>query len=191
MSDRDPSKCGSVITHHLAFWIHRKLEGRYGLNPLLAVGICVADARGLTTFSHMKKIQSAAIPFRLDEASRLSLLLITSRRKGRWVLPKGTVSGMLPHASAAREAFAEGRRDRLNRGNTIRDILSAKEGRIWGAIDIPVHTFPMRVTVELQTWLEIDFRQRQWILAGQIIDMVKSAELRSLLQRFAQSDQAP
>jgi len=55
----------------------------------------------------MKKVQSAAIPYRWDEADQLSLLLVTSRRKGCWVLPKGTVSGMLPHASAAREAFEE------------------------------------------------------------------------------------
>jgi hypothetical protein len=36
----------------------------------------------------------------------------------------------------------------------------------------------------------MDFRQRQWILAGQITDIVENSELRSLLQRFAQPDQA-
>lgn len=156
----------------------------------LLVRICIADAHGLATFSHMKKIQSAAIPFRLDEANRLTLLLITSRRKGRWVLPKGTVSGMLPHASAAREAFEEAGVIGSIAETPFETYYLRKKVGYGAAIEIPVHTFPMRVTVELQTWPEMDFRQRRWILAGQITEMVESEELRSLLQRFAQSDQA-
>lgn len=156
----------------------------------LLVRICIADAHGLATFSHMKKIQSAAIPFRLDEANRLSLLLITSRRKGRWVLPKGTVSGMLPNASAAREAFEEAGVIGSIAETPFETYYLRRKVGYGAAIEIPVHAFPMRVTVELQTWPEMDFRQRQWILAGQITEMVESEELRSLLKRFAQSDQA-
>ncbi|MEW6628571.1 MAG: hypothetical protein AB1431_17455 [Pseudomonadota bacterium] len=48
----------------------------------------------------------------------------------------------------------------------------------------------MRVTVELPTWPEMNFRKRQWVSAAKIPEMVESAELRSLLQRFAQSDEA-
>jgi 8-oxo-dGTP pyrophosphatase MutT (NUDIX family) len=138
----------------------------------------------------MKKSQSAAIPFRLDEANRLSLLLITSRRKGRWVLPKGTVSGMLPHASAAREAFEEAGVIGSIAETPFETYYLRKKVGYGAAIEIPVHTFPMRVAVELQTWPEMDFRQRRWILAGQITEMVESEELRFLLKRFAQSDQA-
>lgn len=151
---------------------------------------CIADAHRLATFFHMKKIQSAAIPFRLDESGMLSLLLITSRRKGRWVLPKGTVSGMLPHASAAREAFEEAGVIGSIAETPFETYFLRKRVGYGAAIEIPVQTFPMRVTVELQTWPEMDFRQRQWILAGQITDIVENSELRSLLQRFAQPDQA-
>ncbi|MBA4090968.1 MAG: NUDIX hydrolase [Sphingobium sp.] len=138
----------------------------------------------------MKKIQSAAIPFRLDAANRLCLLLITSRRKGRWVLPKGTVSGMLPHASAAREAFEEAGVIGSIAETSFETYHLRKKVGYEAAIEIPVHTFPMRVTVELKTWPEMDFRQRQWILAGQITETVESSDLRSLLQRFARSNPA-
>lgn len=36
------------------------------------------------------------------------MLLVTSRKRRRWILPKGKVAaGMLPHRSAAREAMEE------------------------------------------------------------------------------------
>ena len=152
--------------------------------------IWLANAHALVTLAHMKKVQSAAIPYRLDEADQLSLLLVTSRRRGRWVLPKGTVSGMLPHASAAREAFEEaGVIGSITETPFATYHLRKKVGH-GAAIEVPVHAFPMRVTVELPTWPEMNFRKRQWVSAAKIPEMVESAELRSLLQRFAQSDEA-
>ncbi|AOF94779.1 putative nUDIX hydrolase (plasmid) [Sphingobium sp. RAC03] len=95
---------------------------------------------------------------------------------------------MLPHVSAAREAFEEAGVIGLIAKTPFETYHLRKNVGCGVAMEIPVYTFPMRVTVELQTWPEMDFRQRQWILAGQITEMVESAELRSLLQRFAQSD---
>ncbi len=152
--------------------------------------IWLANAHGLVTLADMKKVQSAAIPYRLDEADQLSLLLVTSRRKGRWVLPKGTVSGMLPHASAAREAFEEAGVIGTIAETSFATYHLRKKVGYGAAIEVPVYVFPMRVTVELPTWPEMNFRQRQWISAAQIPEMVESAELRSLVQRFAQSNEA-
>ena len=51
--------------------------------------------------------QSAAVPFRCREG-QLELLLITSRGKKRWIVPKGIVDpGLTPSAAAAKEAFEE------------------------------------------------------------------------------------
>ncbi|WP_176594236.1 NUDIX domain-containing protein [Sphingobium sp. EM0848] len=53
--------------------------------------------------------QSGAIPFRINVEGEPEILLVTSKRSGRWVLLKGEVKrDMLPDASAAREAFEEG-----------------------------------------------------------------------------------
>jgi 8-oxo-dGTP pyrophosphatase MutT (NUDIX family) len=139
----------------------------------------------------MKKVQSAAIPYRWDEADQLSLLFVTSRRKGRWVLPKGTVSGMLPNASAAREAFEEAGVIGSIAQTPFATYHLRKKVGCGAVIEVPVHAFPMRVTVELPTWPEMNFRQRQWVSTEQIPEIVENAELRSLLQRFAQSGEEP
>jgi len=55
--------------------------------------------------------QIAVLPYRADSPAvdaTIRILLITSRGKGRWVVPKGKpVAGLPPHASAAREAEEE------------------------------------------------------------------------------------
>ena len=49
--------------------------------------------------------QSAVLPYREDR-KRLEFLLITSRRRKRWVIPKGVRElDMTPAASAAKEAL--------------------------------------------------------------------------------------
>lgn len=53
-------------------------------------------------------MQSAALPDRATSEGSLEVLLVTSRKRRRWILPKGKVAaGMLPHRSAAREAMEE------------------------------------------------------------------------------------
>jgi 8-oxo-dGTP pyrophosphatase MutT (NUDIX family) len=52
--------------------------------------------------------QYAAIPIRLNEASVIEVLLLTSRGTGRWVIPKGwPMRNLAPGAAAAREAYEE------------------------------------------------------------------------------------
>ncbi len=51
--------------------------------------------------------QSASIPYRIEQGG-LRVLLVTSRTRRRWILPKGKVAPrMLPGRSAEREAFEE------------------------------------------------------------------------------------
>ena len=51
--------------------------------------------------------QSGVVPYRWLEG-RLEVLLITSLRRGRWIIPKGIVEpDMTPAESAAMEAFEE------------------------------------------------------------------------------------
>lgn len=53
-------------------------------------------------------MQSAAIPYRLNHGGELKVLLVTSRKRRRRVLPKGNVPiGMAPHRSATCEALEE------------------------------------------------------------------------------------
>src|SRR5437660_10491660 len=55
-----------------------------------------------------KRVQYAALPYRLSGKSRTEVMLVTSRETQRWIIPKGwPQSGKAPHDSAAREAFEE------------------------------------------------------------------------------------
>jgi 8-oxo-dGTP pyrophosphatase MutT (NUDIX family) len=51
--------------------------------------------------------QSGVIPYRKKQG-KIEVMLITSRNKGRWIIPKGVIEPDLnPRASAAKEAFEE------------------------------------------------------------------------------------
>lgn len=53
-------------------------------------------------------VQYAALPYRVDGSARTEIMLITSRERRRWIIPKGWPhKGRAPHRSAAREAFEE------------------------------------------------------------------------------------
>ena len=52
--------------------------------------------------------QVAALPYRIDDAGQVRVMLITSRETRRWVLPKGNpIRGLASHEAAAHEAFEE------------------------------------------------------------------------------------
>ena len=52
--------------------------------------------------------QYAALPYRTDAQGKLEILLITSKERRRWVIPKGNpISSMRNYETAAREAFEE------------------------------------------------------------------------------------
>jgi 8-oxo-dGTP pyrophosphatase MutT (NUDIX family) len=55
-----------------------------------------------------RRVQYAALPYRLNGKTRTEIMLVTSRETQRWIIPKGwPQKGKAPHDSAAREAFEE------------------------------------------------------------------------------------
>ena len=54
----------------------------------------------------VKRVQYAALPYRLMGRSGTEVMLVTSRDTRRWIIPKGwPQKGRAPHHSAARDAF--------------------------------------------------------------------------------------
>ena len=52
--------------------------------------------------------QYGVLPYRVDGEGGVQILLITSKERGRWVVPKGNpIPFLLNYESAAREAFEE------------------------------------------------------------------------------------
>ena len=54
------------------------------------------------------RLQYGALPYRFTPTAALEILLVTTRRSKRWIIPKGwPIKGLRPAKSAAREAFEE------------------------------------------------------------------------------------
>jgi 8-oxo-dGTP pyrophosphatase MutT (NUDIX family) len=128
---------------------------------------------------------AGAIPFRLNAASELELLLVTSRRKRRWVIPKGAVRGMVPHASAAREAFEEAGVLGVISHQQVGVYCQRKAGASGEKREIAVAAFPLFVNTQLRSWPEMAMRKRKWLSAPEAIDMVENEQLQRVLERFS------
>lgn len=123
--------------------------------------------------------QSAVIPYRVDD-DRIEILLITSRRGRRWIVPKGIVERRLTAAeSAAREAYEEAG----ILGTVAPNPLGEYEYEKWGCVCL-VTVFAMKVHTELGEWPEAGWRERRWMSVREAARAVKK-DLRPFLLEVA------
>lgn len=125
-------------------------------------------------------IQSAVIPYRwvgTGRDGRLEVLMITTLKKKRWIIPKGIQEpGMSPAASAAQEAMEEAGIE----GQTSKEPLGSYQYQKWGGT-CHVLVYCLKVEVVHETWAE-DHRQRQWFDLEAAIERTREEALRSLLR---------
>ncbi len=123
--------------------------------------------------------QSAVLPYR-RRGDDLEVLVVTSRKGARWVLPKGIVEpGMTPAASAAKEAMEEAGVE----GNVAARSLGKYRYRKWGGT-CEVEVFAMEVSAELKDWPESHFRQRAWVSPEEAVKRLDHPKVRKLLRRL-------
>jgi len=123
--------------------------------------------------------QSAALPFRHDRGS-LEILLITSRRKKRWVIPKGVVELDLdPATSAAREALEEAGIE----GELSSRSIGSYQYEKWGGT-CSVEVFSMAVETTYNAWPE-SYRDRHWLDPVEAADRVNEPALKKIILAFA------
>jgi phosphohistidine phosphatase len=123
--------------------------------------------------------QSAVIPYRTGP-SGLEVLLVTSRRGTRWVLPKGVVEpGLSPAASAANEALEEAG----VRGPIDDEPLGTYQHRKWGGI-CTVQVFAMEIEEEVPDWPEASTRRRAWLAIDDARRRVDEEGLKRIFDRF-------
>lgn len=131
--------------------------------------------------------QSAALPYRLTADGSLELLLVTSRKKGRWVLPRGKVkTGLMPAASAAREAFEEA--GVIGRMNTVPIGSYMRRTPDVGHQPMMVQVFAMHVLSEAEVWPEMTARQRRWMSPQRALKLVADEAQRQIIDQFARSN---
>jgi 8-oxo-dGTP pyrophosphatase MutT (NUDIX family) len=114
--------------------------------------------------------QSAVLPYRLRDGDT-EVLLITSRKGTRWVLPKGIVEPELtPSESAAKEGLEEAG----VKGEVLEKEFGNYSYKKWGGV-CRVQVFLMKVTSELDT--------REWLPFAVAAERVNERELGNLIRR--------
>jgi 8-oxo-dGTP pyrophosphatase MutT (NUDIX family) len=123
--------------------------------------------------------QSGVIAYRLKKGVP-EILLVTSRNRRRWVIPKGVVEiGMSAVDSAAKEAYEEAG----VRGEASPEAIGSYEYTKWNGICI-VEVFPLHVTELLEEWPEEDERKRRWMSVDEAVEIVQEEGLKVLVRRF-------
>jgi phosphohistidine phosphatase len=120
--------------------------------------------------------QSGVIPYRIVD-DHVEVLLITSRRRGRWIIPKGIIDpGTTAAESAAKEAYEE--------AGIRGDVSSAPVGTYryekWGG-ECSVEVFLLKVHTELETWPEASVRQRRWLTITDAARAIEEPRVQELI----------
>lgn len=127
--------------------------------------------------------QFGAIPWRLRDG-KVEILLITSRRTKRWILPKGwPMHGQTPAEAAAMEAWEEaGVRGVASNGAV--GFYSYHKEMEGDDLPIIVAMFPLRVKKVLSAWPEKSERRRKWVSRKKAASLLSEPELRHLVLSF-------
>ncbi len=154
---------------------------------------CRIRRRAIRRKPHKRKIkpalrvQYAALPYRFTPAPALEILLVTTRRSRRWIIPKGwPIKGLKPPNSAAREAFEEagvrGKIGKISVGVFTYDKLLDEHGI---QVNCEVKVYPLLVKRQSEDWPEIEQRLVQWFEPGKAVSLIRERELRTLVAKFA------
>ena len=119
-----------------------------------------------------------------ERKDEVQVLLVSSRRSGRWILPKGwPMHGQTPADAAATEAWEEGG----VRGKVSPVCLGIYSyHKIQGSAALPcvVAVFPLKVTREAAKWPESHERKRRWVSRKKAATLVDEPELQRLIKDF-------
>ncbi|MFW6296494.1 MAG: NUDIX hydrolase [Halothece sp.] len=122
--------------------------------------------------------QSGVIPYRIQDG-KVEILLITSRKKKRWVIPKGLVeTEMSSQDSAAKEAWEEAGII----GEVLPDLVGTYQYKKCGGI-CQVDVFLLRVERLLDEWLESD-REREWLSVKEAVKRLREKALKRIIQEL-------
>lgn len=128
--------------------------------------------------------QFAALPFRMTDDG-FQVMLVTSRTRKRWILPKGWPEpGLTPAQCAEKEAFEEGG----VKGKAYDLCLGVysyvkllDDGLLIPCLGM---VYPIRVKTVLTKYPEKDERKRKWFSAKKAASLVDEPELKKIIKSF-------
>ncbi len=132
------------------------------------------------------RTQFGAICYRVRK-DKPEILLVTSRNRKRWIVPKGwPVDGATPSDAAATEAWEEA--GAVGKPSTLcLGIYSyTKLGEAEDEPDLPcvVALFPFKVQKLVSDYPEANERTRRWVTPKRAARLVDEPELREILSAF-------
>ena len=126
-------------------------------------------------------VQSGVIALR-EEGGELKVLLVTSRKNTRWVVPKGIVEdGLSPARSAMKEAWEEGG----IKGRVDEGPVGAYSYEKWGGT-CHVEVFCCHVDSIEEDWPEKGVRRRRWLSPDKAADEVREEALTKLIRKVGE-----
>jgi 8-oxo-dGTP pyrophosphatase MutT (NUDIX family) len=131
----------------------------------------------------VKLKQFGALPYRMRD-NDLEILLITTRKKRRWSVPKGwPIKDSTPRQTAAIEAYEEaGVRGTV--GKTKVGRFSKRRVKNKQSVICDVRIFPMEVRQRQANWPEKQQRNRIWVAPRKAVRMVRKAGIRRAIRNL-------
>ena len=127
-------------------------------------------------------------PYRV-RADDLEILLVTTRKKRRWSVPKGwPIKRSTPQPTALIESYEEAgvrgniREIQIGRFRKRREIKKK-------SVRCEVHIFPLEVTRQQEDWPERQQRSRIWIAPRKAAKLVRKSGLRRVIKEFGNQPQ--
>ncbi|MGI9390673.1 MAG: NUDIX hydrolase [Boseongicola sp.] len=135
------------------------------------------DKRGVRT-------QFGALCWR-KQSDDVQVLLVTSRKSQRWILPKGwPVDGATPAEAALTEAWEEAGVVGKVKTTCLGIFSYSKELSDDSNLPCVVAVFPVNVSALKKNWPEKDYRKRKWYSLKKAATLVDEPELATILGKF-------
>jgi 8-oxo-dGTP pyrophosphatase MutT (NUDIX family) len=127
--------------------------------------------------------QAGAIPYSVVDGQPV-FLLITSRRSGRWIFPKGELNdGVLPWQLAEDEAFEEAGVRGTIESTPIGSYRTMKTLALRRQ-PIVVDLYPLRVERQFEEWPEMQQRHRHWAILPEAKRLLSDSKLFEMAARL-------
>ncbi|MEN8891968.1 NUDIX hydrolase [Planktotalea arctica] len=152
-------------------------EQRSHSKPFAPIDMQGAKKTGLRT-------QFAALCYRMRKG-KPEILLVTSRRTRRWIIPKGwPQDGMRPAQSAAIEALEEAGVEGKTNDVTLGSFSYTKQHISGRALPCVALVYPLKVKTVHERYREVKQRKRKWFSPAQAARKVSAPELAHIIRSF-------
>jgi 8-oxo-dGTP pyrophosphatase MutT (NUDIX family) len=136
--------------------------------------------------THKSEVRSqfSALCYRVIN-NKTQVLMITTRRKRRWILPKGwPIDGLTPAESAAREAWEEAGVIGKSQDRCLGLYSYSKLLEDVGPLPCVAMVYPVQVRSLASAYPEVNQRRRKWFSLKKAASLATEPELARILRDF-------